>query len=271
MTATPPPTEPAAPAAPVARRRSRWTAVVVAVAVAAVLAPVAWLTSRPAPDAGLPLEQALAAAPTTAPDPTGPQPTGPQPTGPQPTGPPTPEDPPPAAVPPSPFGDVGVRDASLDSLAASSGPAPTRLLVDGLGIDAAVDAVGVEDDGSMVVPAEIDRVGWYQFGPAAGAPQGNAVLAGHVDAAGEGPGALFELRGVEVGAVLTVVDETGVEHHYEVVGRETIVKDVLPVDDIFARDGEHRLVVVTCGGPFIPELSSYRDNVVVTAVPVDAA
>ncbi len=123
----------------------------------------------------------------------------------------------------------------------------------------------------MVIPAEIDRVGWYRFGSAPGAEQGHAVLAGHVDAAGKGPGVLFDLRGVEIGTVVTVVDEAGAEHRYEVVGRETIVKDVLPVDDIFARDGEHRLIVVTCGGPFIPELSSYRDNVVVTAVPVDAA
>jgi hypothetical protein len=26
-------------------------------------------------------------------------------------------------------------------------------------------------------------------------------------------------------------------------------------------------VVITCGGPFIPELSSYRDNLVVVATP----
>ncbi len=235
---------------------------VAAVALAAVLAPVAWLVTRPEPDAGLPLEQALAAGPTAvATD----APTTPD------VPPSAAADTPRSAAPTSPFGVVGVRDASLDALPTTTGRAPARLLVDGLGIDAAVDAVGVEDDGSMVVPAEIDRVGWYRFGPTAGADRGNVVLAGHVDAAGEGPGALFDLRGVEVGSVLTVVDEAGDEHDYEVVGRETIVKDVLPVDDIFARDGEHRLVVVTCGGPFIPELSSYRDNVVVTAVPVDAA
>jgi len=231
--------------------------VVTAVAVAAVLSPVAWFASRPDRDAGAPVAQALARpAERAAPDAS--------------SSPPAVVDDEVSAGPP-PFGPVTVRDASPDAATAPADPAPARLLVDGLDIDAAVDAVGVEDDGSMVVPAEIDRVGWYRFGAAAGSEQGHAVLAGHVDAAGEGPGALFDLRGVEIGTIVTVVDETGGEHRYEVVGRETIVKDVLPVDDIFARDGEHRLVVVTCGGPFIPELSSYRDNVVVTAVPVDQA
>ena len=106
---------------------------------------------------------------------------------------------------------------------------------------------------------------------APGSEQGNAVLAGHVDAAGEGPGALFDLRGVEVGTRVTVTDTSGAEHAYEVVGRETVTKDVLPVEEIFARDGAHRLVVITCGGEFLPELRSYEDNVVVTAVPVGSA
>ncbi|WP_380168209.1 class F sortase [Jannaschia sp. R86511] len=257
MTATPPPDQ----TRPPRRGPSRWTVLLTAVAVAAVLSPAAWFLTRPAPDAGVPLEQALA-RPAAVPTAEGSPAASSAPV------PPTAPAEPPAA---SPYGEVGVRDASLDAVAREADPTPTRLVVDELGVDAVVDAVGVEDDGSMVVPAEIDRVGWYRYGPAAGADRGNAVIAGHVDAAGEGPGALFELREVEVGTVVTVVDETGAEHDYEVVGRETVVKDVLPVDDIFARDGEHRLVVVTCGGPFQPELGSYRDNVVVTAVPVDRA
>jgi hypothetical protein len=57
---------------------------------------------------------------------------------------------------------------------------------------------------------------------------------------------------------------------YRVVGKETIVKQRLPVQRLFARDGAPRLVLITCGGPFVPELSSYRDNLVVVAVPIDS-
>ena len=65
-----------------------------------------------------------------------------------------------------------------------------------------------------------------------------------------------------------VLDGDGTTHRYEVVGREAISKQALPVDRIFARDGPPRLVLVTCGGEYVPELRSHRDNVVVTAVPV---
>jgi hypothetical protein len=40
---------------------------------------------------------------------------------------------------------------------------------------------------------------------------------------------------------------------------------VLPLDRLFARDGPPRLTLITCGGPFLPEFGSYRDNVVVVA------
>jgi len=163
-----------------------------------------------------------------------------------------------------------VRDASLAALDARRGPDPVRLEVPSLGVDAAVDAVGVSDDGSMVIPAEVDRVGWYRFGPGAGATAGNVVIAGHVDTIAQGPGALVELRGVEVGAEVLVTDGAGTLHRYTVVSRERITKTDLPVDTIFARTGEHRLVVITCGGDYLPDSRRYADNVVVTAVPAVA-
>lgn len=268
------------PDRPTGVRTRRWTAVLVAVAVAAVLAPAGWLVSRPAEDAGLPLTEALAPAealaaggsPAASPaDPRAVAPASPvdpaagpaDASQPAPAG--TPAAEPRAAVP----GDVTVRDASLASLP-GPGPAPTRLQVPSLGVDAAVDAVGVQADGAMVVPAEVDRVGWYRFGPEAGAGEGNAVLAGHVDTVSQGPGALFELRGVEIGAELVVTDAAGADHRYQVVSRETVTKTLLPVEQIFARTGAHRLVVITCGGEYLPGSRRYADNVVVTAVPVVA-
>ena len=55
---------------------------------------------------------------------------------------------------------------------------------------------------------------------------------------------------------------------YRVVGKQTIVKQRLPTERLFARDGPPRLVLITCGGPFDAELRSYRDNLVVLAEPV---
>jgi sortase (surface protein transpeptidase) len=123
----------------------------------------------------------------------------------------------------------------------------------------------------MTVPKDGDRVGWYRYGPAPGAPQGSAVLAGHVDTRAGGPGALFRLAELEPGAEGRVTDTAGGTTTYRVTGRERIEKSVLPTERLFARDGAHRLTIITCGGPFLPELRAYRDNVVVVSEPVPPA
>ena len=151
---------------------------------------------------------------------------------------------------------------------AAARPAPRRLRIPSVGVDAAIEPVGVDASGSMVIPRQVDAVGWYRFGPAPGDPAGAAVVAGHVDSKDQGAGALLPLRVAGVGDRVTVTTADGGSMAYRVVGKETIVKKRLPVERLFARDGAPRLVLITCGGPFLPELSSYRDNLVVVAVPV---
>ena len=164
------------------------------------------------------------------------------------------------------------RDASLDvaGVLTSSAPAPTRLVIPALGVDATVDGVGVQKDGAMVIPAAPTSVGWYRYGSAPGDPAGNTVIAGHVATREDGAGALAPLRGASPGCASPSPPPTATKHRYEVVGRERIVKKALPVDEIFAREGNPLLVLITCGGEYLPELRSHRDNVVVTAVPVPA-
>ena len=134
-------------------------------------------------------------------------------------------------------------------------------------VDAAVDAVGVERDGQMTIPAEVDRVGWYRFGPRPG-DMGSAVIAGHVDGRTQGLGAMAPLREAAPGDEVLVTDATGGSTRWRVVSRELISKQVLPLDRLFSRDGLPRLTLITCGGPFLPEFGSYRDNVVVVAEPI---
>jgi len=118
----------------------------------------------------------------------------------------------------------------------------------------------------MELPEDVDRVGWYRFGPAPGAG-GSAVLAGHVDERDQGLGVLAALRATPIGAEVLVTDAAGAVTRWRVVSRETVQKQALPLDRLFTRDGPPRLVLVTCGGPFLPELGSYRDNLVVVAEP----
>ena len=196
----------------------------------AVGVPTAWNLTRPPASAGAPVEQVL-------------------------------QNPP--AIPAQPR--IATRDATPQSPATRA--APVRLTVPALGVDAAVDAVGVEPDGQMTIPAEVDRVGWYRFGPTPGAA-GSAVIAGHVDSRTQGLGAIAPLRDADPGDEVLVTDANGGSTRWRVVSRELIAKQVLPLDRLFARDGPPRLTLITCGGPFLPEFRSYRDNVVVVAEPV---
>ncbi len=145
---------------------------------------------------------------------------------------------------------------------------PVRLRVESVGLDAPLDATGVRDDGLMEIPDDGDRAGWYRYGATPGSDVGSAVLAGHVDTA-EGLGAMAALREVSLGALVEVEMSDGSLLTYEVQGRETVAKDDLPSDDIFDRGGAERLTLITCGGPWRASESSYRDNVVVVATPVN--
>jgi sortase (surface protein transpeptidase) len=220
--------------------------------VAALVALTAWFVGRPAASAGAALSDVRStASPTPSPTPTS-----------------SSTAPAPASEPVLP--QPKTRDASLDALQPNRAPAPARLVIPELGVDATVKGVGVQDDGAMVIPAAPTSVGWYRYGSAPGDAEGNTVIAGHVATREDGPGALAPLRGATPGMRVTVTTADGTKHRYEVVGRERVVKKALPVDEIFARDGSPLLVLITCGGEYLPELRSHRDNVVVTAVPVAA-
>lgn len=218
----------------------------------AIGAPTAWTLTRPSAAAGTPVAEVLdtpAPAPSLAP-------TGDVPPVPADDVPPEPRTPAPS---------IPTRDAS--PAAQVSAPAPVRLQIPALGVDSAVDPVGVAADGQMAIPEDVDRVGWYRFGPVPG-EAGSAVVAGHVDDREQGLGVLSPLREAAVGTEVVLTDAAGATTRWRVVSRELITKQVLPLDQLFTRTGEPRLTLITCGGPFLPEFRSYRDNVVVVAEPV---
>ena len=48
-------------------------------------------------------------------------------------------------------------------------------------------------------------------------------------------------------------------------------KQRLPVQEIFRRQGDPVVTLITCGGAFNPSLRSFENNVVAYAVPVEEA
>jgi sortase (surface protein transpeptidase) len=145
--------------------------------------------------------------------------------------------------------------------------APVRVDVPALGVDTAVIPVGVDDDGQLEVPEDVNTVGWYQFGPAPGAPAGSAVLTGHVDDVRQGVGVFGRIGDLGPGDAVTVTDAGGVARNFTVLSREEWNKTEVPLDRLFDRAGEPRLVLITCGGAFDNSTLGYDDNIAITAVP----
>ena len=145
--------------------------------------------------------------------------------------------------------------------------APVRLTVPSVGLEVAIDPVAITRDGQMEIPEQPDRAGWYRHGPAPGSPAGSVVVAGHVDTT-TGPGAFLALARVEEGAEVVVELDDGTRTAYRIVGGESVAKTDLAVDEIFRREGDPVLRLVTCAGDWSPRTGHYTDNLVVTAVPL---
>jgi LPXTG-site transpeptidase (sortase) family protein len=148
--------------------------------------------------------------------------------------------------------------------------APVRIDIESIAIEAPVDAVGVYDDGSVEIPDDVARVGWYRFGSDPAQGRGSTVIVGHRDGFDQGPGAFYSIAALTVGDPVSLELSDGSIREYQVVAREAIEKEILPTSTLFAEDGPEVLTLISCIGYFDRGGDGYRENIVVTAVPVSA-
>ncbi|SCL29509.1 LPXTG-site transpeptidase (sortase) family protein [Micromonospora nigra] len=171
-------------------------------------------------------------------------------------------------TPPRAGGGSSVPVTSGDLPEAGRTVPPVRLRIPAIDVTASINAVGINRrTGEFEVPPSVDEIGWYRFGPGLEAEAGSVVIAGHVDSADQGEGAFYRLRELDRGDTVTATGSDGEERTYRVVAREEYDKTKIPLERYFARDGQPRLTLITCGGPFDAQERRYRDNIVITAVP----
>jgi hypothetical protein len=162
---------------------------------------------------------------------------------------------------------TGRGDVARATLVRAEPAAPVRVRIETLGIDAPVAPVGIDvAHGVLGVPPAIRRTAWWRDGAAPGARTGAVLIAGHVDNAKLGAGAFFKLHQARAGDRVTVTTAAGRTFTYRVVSVRDYPKSRLPAS-VYSTRGRPRLVLVTCGGPFIESEGHYRDNVVLAAVP----
>jgi sortase (surface protein transpeptidase) len=142
-------------------------------------------------------------------------------------------------------------------------PLPARLTIASIGVDAPIEAVGLEPSGIMASPTQGHVVGWYELGPRPG-EFSNAILAGHVDL-NKQPGVFLRLPELQSGAVIDVDTGLGIAYRYLVEDVRTYRAADAPIAEVFGPTEKPTLTLITCGGEFDQSQRAYVDRIVVRA------
>jgi LPXTG-site transpeptidase (sortase) family protein len=142
---------------------------------------------------------------------------------------------------------------------------PRMLAIPRLDLKMPITAVTVDDKGAMAIPDRPTEIGWYVHGPKPGSTRGSAVLGGHVDSREYGIGPLSNLKQLRRGDEILIRTTTGAER-FRVTTVRLISKQSLDLRNVFKREGEPLLQILTCGGTY-RRSGGYQANVVVTARP----
>jgi sortase (surface protein transpeptidase) len=118
----------------------------------------------------------------------------------------------------------------------------------------------------MAAPAGWYDVGWYRYGPRPGY-SGSAVLAGHLDTNTGAPAVFWRLDELVPGQAILYQNQNGEQSNFVVEQIASYPLDQVPLDQIFARGGEARLALITCGGTWSQENQNYSMRIVVYARP----
>jgi hypothetical protein len=139
----------------------------------------------------------------------------------------------PSARPAPPPMPPGFEVASLPVAPGAPGqPAPpARLEIPAIGVSTPLDRLGLAADGTLEVPVDFGRAGWFSGGTLPG-QQGPAVIAGHVDSR-SGPAVFYRLRELRTGDTVEVERADGVRLRFAVETLARYSKSALPTAAVF--------------------------------------
>ena len=131
--------------------------------------------------------------------------------------------------------------------------APVHLVIPSIGVNAPIEGVAIQANGDLGVPMQSpwEGVGWYSNGPHPG-ELGSAVIDGHLDRPGGLPAVFWDLRKMEAGDTVMVVDASGKTKTFRVTRTASYAPQAAPVQEIFGDTGGTYLNLITCAGTWIP-------------------
>lgn len=164
-----------------------------------------------------------------------------------------------------------IAPTALPTRSRNAKATPSRLLIPAIGINAAVEKVGILTNGAfagdMATPAQSpwEHVGWYDAGPRPG-ERGSAVIDGHLDDQNGAPAVFWNLRKLHIGDVARVVMSNGKKLTFRVTRIAYYPPQAAPLQDIFGNIGGIYLNLITCAGDWIPSQHQTTLRLVVYSV-----
>ncbi len=153
--------------------------------------------------------------------------------------------------------------ATAGVVAFDPGPPPVSIALPAIRVDSELEDLRLAADGTLTVPRDAARAGWWSQGVAPGDP-GPAVIVGHVDSY-DGPGIFLLLHRLQPGDEAVVRRNDGTSVTFVVDAVHQFQKDAFPTDIVYGPTAEPTLRLITCGGSFDKRTRSYVDNVIVFA------
>lgn len=144
---------------------------------------------------------------------------------------------------------------------------PRQLVIESLGVNANILAVGLTADGAMDAPATAWDTGWYNQSSLPGAGTGALLIDGHVNNTIGTPGVFFKIDTLKAGDTMQVERGDGQVFTYSVAAVEQ--KKIEDVDMAkmmrSITPGKQGLNLITCGGEYDSRRKTFDDRILVYA------
>ncbi len=143
---------------------------------------------------------------------------------------------------------------------------PARLLIPSLGINAAVQRVGLNSQGNIGAPDNFTDVAWFVRSAAPGTVGGVSVIDGHVDNGLGLAGVFIHLNTIRPGAAVNVVTKGGKTVYFKVTNVTAYNYERVPMEKLLQTSGSSTIRLITCDGTWVSDQKTYNKRLVVTAV-----
>ena len=140
---------------------------------------------------------------------------------------------------------------------------PALLLIPSIGLNATIEARGLDANRNMATAKSYQNVAWYDLGPAPGQP-GNALINGHVNW-WTGNAVFTNLSRVRAGDQVEVIRADGTVVRFRISVKQTVDANAR-IASLFAPSTVSTLTLITCTGVWNPLTLSDTQRLLVSAV-----